>query len=310
MGELSAVPSDRIARLLEAACAIDLARRRGPDRRGEMRYGLGPLGAALVGNHGVQAMITHHALLYDDLRDPVAMLRHPERPTTLSRFWSYEPGDGNATDDDARAGSTGPYTALMSLSAELVADEIVSACDLSGARRLLDVGGGDGTVALRLARRWRRLHVTTADLGPVVARARRNFDRSRFTDRLEVHALDIHRDDWRDADQRAGRTPGPDTVLLSRVLHDHDDAPVLALLDRARATLAPGGRLIVAEPMADPRASRRVADAYFGLYLLAMGSGRPRSPDALSAMLRRSGFDRIRLVRTRNGPMATIIVAR
>ena len=44
-------------------------------RRGDGRFGLGALGAALVGNPGIAAMVEHHALLYADLRDPVALLR-------------------------------------------------------------------------------------------------------------------------------------------------------------------------------------------------------------------------------------------
>ena len=40
---------------------------------------LGPLGAAMVGNPGVAAMVEHHALLYADLADPVALLRGAAR---------------------------------------------------------------------------------------------------------------------------------------------------------------------------------------------------------------------------------------
>ncbi|MFY8151061.1 MAG: methyltransferase family protein, partial [Hyphomicrobiales bacterium] len=52
-------------RLLGAAAALDLV-----ERRSGGRYGLAMLGAALLGNPGVGAMIAHHRLLYDDLADP------------------------------------------------------------------------------------------------------------------------------------------------------------------------------------------------------------------------------------------------
>ena len=57
-------------RLLDAAVSIRLL-----ERRSAERYGLGPLGAPMVGNDGLKAMIEHHAALYADLRDPVALLR-------------------------------------------------------------------------------------------------------------------------------------------------------------------------------------------------------------------------------------------
>jgi demethylspheroidene O-methyltransferase len=68
-----------------------------------------------------------------------------------------------------------------------------------------------------------------------------------------------------------------------RVVHDHDDERVLALLRAVRAALPPGGTLLLAEPMAGTPGAQAMGDAYFGFYLLAMGSGRPRTPQRLGA---------------------------
>ncbi len=76
--------ADATARLLAAAVSLRIAA-----RRGQGRFGLGPLGAALVDNPGVTAMIEHHALLYDDLRDPVALLREERGGTGLAGYWPY-----------------------------------------------------------------------------------------------------------------------------------------------------------------------------------------------------------------------------
>ena len=85
-----ALPLDRTQRLLLAATSLKLLRRRGE------RFGLGPLGAAMVGNAGVTAMVLHHRELYADLADPVALLRGQAGPTELSRYWAYS---GNARRD-------------------------------------------------------------------------------------------------------------------------------------------------------------------------------------------------------------------
>ena len=50
--------------------------------------------------------------------------------------------------------------------------------------------------------------------------------------------------------------------------------------------------------------------AYFGFYLLAMGSGRPRRPDELIAMLEAAGFGQTRLLPTRRPLIARVLVAR
>jgi demethylspheroidene O-methyltransferase len=47
----------------------------------------------------------------------------------------------------------------------------------------------------------------------------------------------------------------------------------------------------------------------FGLYLLAMGSGRTRPPRELKAMLAAAGFGDIKLVRTRRPLQTRLIVA-
>ena len=56
-------------RLLRAAAALDLVQPLG------RAWVLGSGGAALLGNRGIAEMVAHHALLYADLADPVALLR-------------------------------------------------------------------------------------------------------------------------------------------------------------------------------------------------------------------------------------------
>ncbi len=87
---------------------------------------------------------------------------------------------------------------------------------------------------------------------------------------------------------------GADLIALVRVVHDHDDAVVAALLARVAGVLPPGGTLLVAEPMAETRGAEPIGDAYFGVYLWAMGSGRPRSAARLTTMLAAAGLGRVR----------------
>ena len=124
-------------RLLDAAASLRLVERRGPDR-----FGLGALGAALLGNPAVTAMVEHHRLLYADLLDPVALLRGARRDTALSRYWPYACSD---RPEMLTAEQVRDYTALMSASQALIAGDVLDAYPLHGHRRLLDVGGGEGT---------------------------------------------------------------------------------------------------------------------------------------------------------------------
>jgi demethylspheroidene O-methyltransferase len=52
-----------------------------------------------------------------------------------------------------------------------------------------------------------------------------------------------------------------------------------------------------------------MGDAYFGLYLWAMGSGRPRTAQAYTTMLRTAGFSKVREVRTGLPMVTRLLVA-
>ena len=111
-------------------------------RRSDGRYGLGSLGAALLGNPGVVAMIEHHAMLYDDLRDPIALLRGDVGAGQLAAYWPYA---GSRKAADLSRDAIAPYTALMAASQPMIAQQVLSAYSFRGHRCLLDVGGGDGS---------------------------------------------------------------------------------------------------------------------------------------------------------------------
>ena len=284
------LPLEATERLLEAASSLRLV-----ERREGGRYGLGVLGAALLGNPGVAAMVEHHRLLYADLLDPVALLRG-ERDTELSRYWAYA---RRAQPDAADAAQVADYTALMSASQPLVAGEVLDAYPLRRHRCLLDLGGGDGTFAVAAAARAAQLRIVLFDLPAVAERARARFAAAGIADRATAVGGDFCRDPL---------PRGADVVSLVRIVHDHDDEAALCLLRAARAALAPGGTLLLAEPMAEAPGAEPVA-AYFHLYLWALGQGRPRSAQRLAELLQEAGFDDVRRQRTRAPLLAGVLLA-
>jgi demethylspheroidene O-methyltransferase len=74
--------------------------------------------------------------------------------------------------------------------------------------------------------------------------------------------------------------------------------------------LAPGGTVVIGEPLAGTRGAAAMGDAYFGLYLHAMGSGRPRTAAELQQMLAAAGFDSVRNVPTARPLLASVLTAR
>jgi demethylspheroidene O-methyltransferase len=292
LGARLGLRAEAAERLLRAATSLRLV-----EPRGAQRYGLGPLGAALAGEPAIMALVEHHRLLYADLRDPVALLRAPRGGGELARFWPYA---GAAAGRDPGVEEVRAYSDLMAVSQSLIAAEVLDAYPLDGHRCLLDVGGGNGAFLLQAAARAPQLQLRLFDLPAVAASARARFAQAGIADRAQAFGGDFLRDPL---------PPGADLASLVRVVHDHDDASALRVLRGVRRALLPGGRLLLAEPMSGVRGALPVGDAYFGFYLLAMGSGQPRTAARLTALLRAAGFVAVREVSTRIPLQTGLLVA-
>ena len=226
-------------------------------------------------------MIAHHRHLYADLADPVALLRDRRRGQ-LAAFWAYDV-----------TGDAAPYSALMAASQPGIAAAVLDAYPVAPHRRLLDIGGGQGVFAAAALDRAPGLAATVFDLPPVVARL--------IDPRLTGAGGSFVTD---------ALPAGADLITLVRVLHDHDDAVVTALLAKAFAALAPGGTLLIAEPLAATPGAAPVGDAYFGLYLWAMGSGAPRTAARLREMVAAAGFVRFGEPETAIPSLVRVLTAR
>jgi demethylspheroidene O-methyltransferase len=287
LGAAVGLPAEAAERLLRGAAALRLTAR---SRAGA--YGLGPLGAALLGNPGVAGLIGHHTRLYRDLADPVAMLRQ-RGGGALAAYWPYAGGAASGPADVAA------YSALMAASNGMIADQVLTAYDVRAHRCLLDVGGGEGAFLCQAASRAPDLRLMLFDLPAVASRAESRLAAAGLSARARVVGGDFFAESLPE---------GADLITLLRVVHDHDDEAASRLLQAARRALAPGGTLLLAEPMAGTAGAERMGDAYFGFYLLAMGSGRPRTRENLCAMLEQAGFGERRVIRT-GAPMLTSLIA-
>lgn len=280
----------RMEALCRAGVALDLMERAGDG------YGLSRLGAALLGAPGLTDMVRHHRVLYRDLEDPAAFLRGGG-DTELAKFWPYVFGAGAASDPEISS----RYSDLMTRSLTMVAEETLRAVSLSGVERLLDIGGGGGAFLAAAGRAWPDLRLTLFDLPGAVADAPERLDAAGVAGRAEI-APGSFRDD--------PLPRGADAISLIRVLYDHEDETVAALLRGAHDALSPGGRLIISEPMSGGAAPTRAGDAYFAFYTMAMGTGRTRSAEEITALATAAGFVDAAPRRTRRPFITSVVTAR
>ena len=269
LGHAAGVPEARMVILLQAGAALKLVRQ----ARG--LWHLTPRGGAFLTVPGLEAMVRHHDVLYRDLADPVAFFRGQTQPE-LAGIWPYVFGAGGAADPALAA----RYSRLMSDSQALVAADTLRLVSLRGTRHLMDVGGGTGAFLRAVAAAYPGLRLTLFDLPAVVAGA------------AALPGLTVHPGSFRDDPL----PEGADMISLIRVLYDHSDDTVAALLAAVHRALPPGGRLLISEPMSGGARPDPATDVYFAVYTLAMQTGRTRSAAEISALLQAAGFAGVRVL--------------
>ena len=290
LGRATGIAPERMQVLLQAAAALNLVRRK---RSGG--YVLARKGAALMGVPGLEAMIRHHRAFYSDMADPVALLRGPDR-TELSEFWPYVFGARGEIDPQVAE----TYSDLMAQSQLLVAEDTLRAVSFKDVTHLMDVGGGTGAFLKAVGEAYPDLRMTLFDLPQVVPGANARFEAARMAERVTVVPGSFR-------DEPLPR--GASAISLIRVLYDHADPTVKALLAAVYQALPDGGRLVISEPMGGGAHPDRAGDIYFAFYTLAMQTGRTRSADEISALCAEAGFINIRSPRPSRSYVTRTITA-
>jgi demethylspheroidene O-methyltransferase len=277
-------------RILKAGAALDLAESPQDDL-----WTLGEVGAALSVNDGAMAMIRHHALLYRDLANPMETLSKPKGSGgELSFFWTYASSAGHDSDEAE------PYSKLMADTQPMVWEQIIGRYPFARHDKMLDIGGGSGAFIEAAGGAAPNLKLGIFDLPDVAPLAKKRFAGSALEERITIHNGSFRQDDL---------PTGYDLITLIRILHDHDDDVAQALLVKVCDSLPKGGRLLIVEPMAKTKGAKKMGDAYFGLYLWAMGTGRPRSYEENANMAKAAGFSGVKPISTPLPLVAKALVA-
>lgn len=169
-----------------------------------------------------------------------------------------------------------------------LAPKLVPKIDLSGRRRLLDLGGGPGTYAIHFCKHNPDLKATVFDLPTTEPFARKTIERFDLSERIDFAGGDFLKDE----------IPGAyDAVWLSHILHGEGPEDCQKLVKKAASVLKPGGLIVIHEFILQNTHDGPLFPALFSLnMLLGTGEGRAYSERELSDMLTEAGAVNIRRI--------------
>ncbi len=241
-----------------------------------------------VGGFGPQLLALAHHVVAPAITQLEASVRSG-RPMGLKKLFG-----GEATSFYAELAQHGDLNAyfepVMRQLSGANEDRVAAMPNWADCKRILDVGGGAGGLAMSLARHHRATTVTLFDFPSVAEAAAQSFRKTSESNRLVAVGGDLSREPL---------PAGHDCIVFSHFLDIFSEAGVMSYLGRAHDALPAGGKVCILTPVVDDDESGPLPNALLCSYFLCLanGEGRFYSAHQLVGFLEAAGFKGIVLTR-------------
>jgi hypothetical protein len=170
----------------------------------------------------------------------------------------------------------------------------IHAYDFSGVRKLVDVGGGVGQLAMEVLRSYPDVEAVVYDGPAVIPETVAEIDRQGLADRCTAVAGDFFK----------SVPAGGDCYALRWIIHDWNDERATTILRCCREAIDPAGKLLLIEvvmPAVDGPHPAKTLD----WVMLASISGQERTESEYAALLEGAGFRLTRVIPS-TSPMCVV----
>jgi hypothetical protein len=164
---------------------------------------------------------------------------------------------------------------------------VISAYDFGGAKQIVDIGGGEGTLLAAILVATPTLRGILFDVPLAAERAYQHLDAAGVRSRSEVQGGDFFR----------SVPAGGDVYVMKKVIHDWNDERALAILRNCRAFMPAHGRLLMIELIVSSGNEPSFAKMLDLLMLTYLG-GRERTEGEYRSLLQSAGFRLQRVIPT------------
>ena len=189
------------------------------------------------------------------------------------------------------------FNVAMSQESRIAAGHIAAAYNFAGVRKVVDIGGGDGTLVSAILRANPGLEGVVFDSPAGVAQAADVLAEAGLKDRTTVVAGDFF---------ESVPTDG-DLYIIKSVFQDWDDGPAKAILRTVRAHIpADATLLIVGSVLPETAAPGEPIPFYTDMNMLVNSGGRERTESHFRTLLAETGFEVESVALKAAGPLSMI----
>ena len=171
---------------------------------------------------------------------------------------------------------------------------VLSGYDFSPIGKIVDVGGGHGSLIASILKANPQMKGVLFDAPSVAEGARSRIEVAGIADRCEVVPGDFFQ----------SLPGGGDAYILKWIIHDWDDERSITILRNCHSAMTEAGKLLLVEAVV-PRGSEPHFSKFIDLNMLVMTGGRERTENEYRMLLEASGFKLTRTIPTES-PMSVI----
>jgi ubiquinone/menaquinone biosynthesis C-methylase UbiE len=157
---------------------------------------------------------------------------------------------------------------------------VLTALDLRGVKRVLDLGGGPGTYAMAFAKQGKE--VVIMDFPETLKIAKKLIGKEGLGRKIALLPGDFTGDDI---------GSGYDLVLISQIFHAYDAQTCISMLKKCHQSLNQGGKVVVQEFALDETRTSPPQGALFAINMLVnTPGGRTYTPKEMTGWMHTAGF--------------------
>ena len=273
LARLTGAHAPSLYRILRLLAALNVLR-----EEPQGQFALTPLGERL--RTGVPGSLRHWATLTDQLGGLLPFDRILDTVMTgesgLKLAFDVTPFEFLAK----RPAAAVNFQAAMSERTAAFAPSVGATYDFSRMCRIVDVGGGRGTLLAGVLAARAHLHGVVFDLPEVVAGAAGTLQAAGVADRCAIQGGDFF----------VEVPAGCDGYLLANVLHDWDDERSVAILRNCRRAMHGDGRVLIVERMIFSDPERSIPTLLSDLTMLVLTGGQARKEEEYARLFAGAGL--------------------